>query len=401
MTREDPRLIVNFEALGRRTSRIERYTLESDYLTSTDGFEFGLYDEPAFMEGLDMHPVELLISGPSVDAAQQLLGRIDVTELGGEGSGMVCRGRDYMADLVECHVDPELKIAKNTTLADAIKLAAAPVGITKVNADGDVGLRNIRTGKAIKNPAPKSFREIKLDELKPQPGLGIYEWGNRVAARNGVTLQPWNKRNELCLSAPDYEQAPSYEIRRSTDAKRGLANNVLDATAVRDFSSFPTHVLFTGKNYDPTSKAKGLRHALSIVKFMRDFGNEELLSIIPQHSLGDRRKPKDAGAIDGGKLYRLFYQQDSEATNSDQLYRVAVRAFAELFKNTLVYRVTLKGHEDPRTGALWTVNTIVDVRDEICRVNEPLWIASRSFTYDGDSGARTELECWRKEAFQV
>lgn len=67
--------------------------------------------------------------------------------------------------------------------------------------------------------------------------------------------------------------------------------------------------------------------------------------------------------------------------------------------DTLAYRVTLRGHTDPETGAIWTVDTMVNVQDEICGVNEPLWIAKRTLRFSPTEGSTTQLECWRPGSF--
>ena len=119
-------LIVHFEAadLGLDTDRILDWAITSDYLTSTDGFSFTLLDpDITDTHRLEMQPVELLLEGN-----QQLLGRIDSTTAGDKGDAVTCQGRDYLADLVECHLDPSLAIKESMTLGAAVKQAACTVG---------------------------------------------------------------------------------------------------------------------------------------------------------------------------------------------------------------------------------------------------------------------------------
>jgi prophage tail gpP-like protein len=79
----------------------------------------------------------------------------------------------------------------------------------------------------------------------------------------------------------------------------------------------------------------------------------------------------------------------------------AFRAIWDRLKDTLLYKATVKGHRDPDSGALWTIDTIVNIQDEVTDVNEPMWIHKRTFRYTPGSGAETDIECWRIGALQL
>ena len=394
----EPQLTVRFENLGRETDRIVEYSIASRYTQSTDAFDFTLQDsDRANLIGLELEPVELLLSSGEVSGAQQILGRIDVTEIGDMGKSVICRGRDYLSDLVECHVDPTLKIEKDSTLADAFAMATAPCGITTIIPDDDVLLRNIRTGKTPGRAEKPDFAPVKLEEVTPQRGQGIYDFLNRIAARNGCTLQPWSDRETLCLSKPDYAQEPLYSIQRNEDGSG--ANNVLKARAVRDYSSVPTFILWNGKktgggNTAPLKIEKGVAETIAHMQAQEVYQN------LQDAAIPNRVKPQD-GAPLNGKLYRLHTFEDTGSKTQEQLERVATRAFSEHLKKALVYTVTMRGHADHFTGALYCTNTTIQVQDAIAGVNETLWIAARTFRYSRDAGAITELECWQLGAFQL
>lgn len=398
----DPELVVRLELLKRDIARFKSYRLASSYMTSTDGWEIATYDEDRDkLRGLELQPVEI-----SLDNQQQLLGRIDVTEVGGDGSAVTLRGRDYLADLVECNVDPALQIKDAMTVADALTLACGPVGIDAILADSDIPIRNIRTGKGLRGAAgaDSSFKEAKLDDYKPTPGEGLFEFCNKIVARHGATLQPADARNKLLISTPDYKQAPLYALRRSAKLPAGAANNIITAVAVRDYSRLPTIALLTGKGGPAGTEKSGLSMQIDMKKLTEEF-NTELrgISDVIFELSGKlaRRKPGEPAGLATGLLYRLLYHRDEDSRNQAQLEKAAKRAVAERLKDTLSYRVTLQGHSDPDTGAFWAVNTLVDVQDDITGIREPLWIESRTFTGNLSDGARTELECWRPESFQI
>jgi hypothetical protein len=391
-------LSVHFEAadLGLDTDRIIDWSIDSDYLTSTDGFSFTLLDpDITDTHRLEMQPVELLLDGN-----QQLLGRIDVTECGANGDAVVCRGRDYLADLVECSLDPSLAIKEAMTLGDAVKQAACIVGINTILGAEDLKLRNVRTGRSTRGgKAPKDFRAIPLTDLKPDSSMGLFDWLNRLVSRHSATMQPATKRNELLLEEPNYDQEPIGKIRRSRDVARSASNNVIDGVAACDFSSFPTHTVFRSKSGGGSSGLAATESKLDIGDIVAAIGGD-LEKVVKFSAVVGRRIPKPASSLPLviGQIYRLLYQLDTDSKTQEQLERVARRALGERLKETLVYSCTLIGHKDLSTGAYWATNTVVDVQDDLARVHEPLWVASRQFSY---APPRTKLKCWRKGAFIV
>jgi prophage tail gpP-like protein len=395
MAIESPALTVRFEYADLETQNVKQYRLESSYTTSTDGFSFTLYqhDAPGWFWNLELQPVELLIHGHS-----QVLGRIDSTEVGGDGSAMQFQGRDFVSDLVECHADPTLKLKKEQTLVEAIRYAAGPVGITAVVAEDEVGLRNIRTGIAIGGGAPPhAFKEAKLKDYKSNPGEGLYAFCNRLAARHGVTIQPGVQRDQLVLSTPNYIQAPCCKLTRHIKPATAATNTVMQGTARRDFSSWPTYVLVTGKQSPGGDQSKPTHAKKDTLEYA------SLLDIPEFDALlwGGRIKPADGPKGDTLSLYRLHYQRDTDSKTQAQVEKVADRIHADRLKDSLRYECTVRGHQDRETGATYAVDTIAEVNDEVCGVNERMWIESRTFEYSKGQGATTRLVLWRLGAFSI
>lgn len=377
---------------GRVFEAFTAYSLASDYLTPTDGWEVTLVDEDASkLRELELQEAELFIDG-----ASQVIGRVDVTERGGaEGTAVVLRGRDYLADLVECHVDPTLKVKAGETVGAVILNAARPVGIDGIVDDSTVSMRQIRAGRSIAAKKKGSKKDAVLEEYKPAPREGLFAFIARIVARYGQTIQPAASRADLHIGAPNYEQTPVATLARSLVAPAS-ANVILRASATRDYSSFPTYVLVAGQSAAVGKRKVVLNKAASSRSVVSRIGGE-VKTILDRVADYERRRP---GELPQG-LYRLFSARDTDSRTQEQIDAVATRAFAEQFKQTLIYRVELRGHADPESGALWAVDTMITVRDEICDVNEALWVASRTFKYASGSGATTELECWRPGAFQI
>jgi prophage tail gpP-like protein len=389
-------LVVRFERLGRDAKTITAYSLQSDYLTATDGFEFTYYTEPrSDLLGLELEPVELLIGGNS-----QVLGRIDQTEIGNSGSAIVCRGRDYLGDATECNIDPAFGVKKGELLGAVVEDAMAPVGIDTTFLDSDVAMRDVRTGKPAGGRADKDFKTLKQEELKAQSGESIMQFANRLVSRHGATLQPGPTRNSIVITEPNYSQSPVATITRTDDQRTSVANNVIRGTATRDYSSVPTYALWHGKGGKAGTQKESNTITIPIQDLVAGISTE-LIDAFEGTAVRGRRKPAESTKLEIGQLYRLLYDRDDESRNRDQLIRAATRGMGVRLKETLTYSVTLQGHSDPVTGAYWAVDTVVQVNDDICGLNEPLWVASRTFKYSATEGATTDLELWRPGTFVI
>jgi prophage tail gpP-like protein len=391
-------LLVKFLALGRETSSISEWSMQSAYMTSTDGFQFTVYDENADnLKKLELQPVELIVNGQV-----QATGRIDRTRRGNNGRSVTCYGRDFVADIVESNVDPLVKIKSGDDLLTAIVTAGGPSGINTVF-DDDGAMRNLRTGRKarVKRNKP-SKKKRKLSDFKPQPGDGIYEFLNKIMAREGVTIQPGPNRNTLVLASPNYDQDPLYRIARTRDQEDGVHNNLIDGEADRDFSRFPTYVIVQGAHARAGQKGDHAVQVFDLWAISARF-NSELGAILQDVTVSGRWLPTKPAANEvlRGALYRLLVFRDDDARNGDQIEKAAKRAIAERLKDTLQYTATLKGHVAPDSGAVYSVDTMIQVDDELADVHEPLWIAERTLRYSSSEGALTDIVAWRPESFEI
>lgn len=395
MAQPDTGLLVRFDVLGREETQFKSWEIDSAYLVSTDGFRFVLYRrDREKLRDLELQPVELLVNG-----ASQVLGRIDMTSIGDDGSVIECEGRDYIADLVECNVDPSLKVAADTDVDDAIKQACAPCGIQEVTDFTNILTSEVRAGVKIKRKTRRR-RKRPLEDYKPKPGEGIYEYCLRLIARHGATIQPHpESRSELVIDSPDYTQTPLYTLRRTDDPETSTGNNIITATARRDYSKIPTFVLFTGTAAKSAKTGGSLVQSFNMLDVLPMFASDELMRIMESAIYPTRARPDQPITRDNpGILYRMLYHRDTESRTDDELFYVARRALAERLKDSLSYTCTVKGHTS-REGAVYSVNTIASVDDAVCGVHEPLWIMRRTLKYDEMSGATTELELVRPGSF--
>ncbi len=396
----DTGLVIQFPALGRQTIEAVEWEIDSAYLTSTDGFSFKLQEKDrALLRGLQWQPVDLYVNG-----TLQLQGRIDITRRGETALTGVYKGRDYIAELVECCVDPSVKGAAGETVGLVLARAMAPCGITGILDDSESPITEIRLGKPKQKPRKrKSRKSAKIEDYKPKDGEGVYEFCNRIAARHGVTIQPGPDRTAITLDAPDYEQVPTFSLRRTDDPAAASSNNIVSAEALEDWSKFPTYTMFTGNAPKKGQSGAPILHESSMV----DAVSIEIQgrSLLPQmQNVVDlawvgRRLPKDP-SLPPNQIYRLLHHRDQEARTQEQIDNAATRAQSERLKDSLTYTCTVKGHTDPESGAIWTVGAMVNVSDAVAEIQEKLWIAGRRLYYTSQ-GAMTDLELWRPNSFVI
>ncbi len=388
MAEADTGLTVRFESLGRETVNVVEWEIDSQYLVSTDGFSFKLFEQDReLIRKLELLPVELLVNGKS-----QVLGRIEATERGETAHTIKCDGRDYIAEIVECEVSPYKVVTANSDLAVALLDIMRPVGITQVMDFEDIVMSEVRSGKKLKAGKRKSRKKNPTSDLKPEQDEGIYQFANRLIARHSTTIQPGPSRTTIILDAPDYGQAPTFQLTRTDDTTNSAGNNVLTGKARRDYSSFPTEALFTGSGVQNQSKP-GAPIVLQLFLLGLAWGiNTELAEILERGAA-----PADSKGTPS-VLYRLMTHRDSDSRTEAEFRAAASRAISERLKDTLTYTCTVKGHVDPISGAIWSVGMMANVNDSIADVNEALWIAGRKLRY-GAEGAFTDLTLWRPGSF--
>jgi prophage tail gpP-like protein len=410
----EQRLTVEIESTGERWDKIQSYRLTSNYLTPTDEFEFTAYnhDDPATLRRIfrPLMRVKLYIDGEL-----QVIGRIDKTSgTGGSKSALIVRGRDYMAELVDGGADPSVLFTAGQDLGDALMSLWKVFGIRTLVGDYNL-TRNILTGRQPFTGTPtRTFKEAKLEEFKVRAGDGAWQAGDRLVARHGFMIRPGGARGTVCIVEPLFGQEPLYDLVRG--------GNVMDATADRDYADAPTVTIATGR-----VKAKK-KSNIDASLFGRTAGvgndaqpndNQLLPALVQFPSLGDLA-PNEIGKFDEVKrialepvsllrsarvdwkaskmpfepdddvLYRPMYYEDPHSRTDEQLERGVRRELSRRLKSCLTYNCTVRGHRELTSGAVYSIDTMANVKDEIEDVNQRMWVMERTLFNDGQ-GPKTSM----------
>lgn len=400
---DNDRLTVEIEGVGFQPNRILSYRINTRYTTPTDEWDFTVYseDDPRSLRRRfrPLQPVKLYIAGN-----QQVIGRIDDIEGDGEsGAALKVSGRDYLADVVDGTVDPQFQVKKSQDIGTFLLELLKPYGITTVFGNFNL-TRNIASGRKpfTKNPA-KHYKSAKLDDQKASENQGVYEFANTVIARQGFIILPAGTRDAVCVDSPNYEQAPLYTLSRP--------GNILTGKARRSYKDVPTVTIAHGrtggsdpgkqspssrKEY-PTYNKSGPSKIGGVLEVQKTITSDDGIIVVRENYFDPKARQTTVFGFDFPVYKPLFYR-DRDSRNDEQLDNSVKRVIAEKLRDTLVYTCTVRGHVEPKSGATWAVDTIANVHDEIEDVDEPLWIAERTFLNDG-SGPLTELGLVRPDSY--
>ena len=373
-------------ANGEVLRQVKSFSMRANFKDGPEEFEATLYySNPERLRFLEMMPCTI-----TIDGQPQLSGRIEQSRRGGDGTAVWIAGRDYLGDLQACHVDPSLVINKGDTLATAVLRAAGPAGIHTVFSSGNWATRSALTGAAAGAAPFIGFEEAKTDDFKPKPEESIWMFVRRLVARFGGAIMPDVDRGYIHLVKPNFDQEPLYSVYRHRADPR---NNVITSEAHRNYREVPTFALIAGKQWDKKGKESSVVWSDGPVFIGRS-------GTIHGRVKPDETRPS-AGLPDGAAAYRLFFRRSNDARTQEEVDLVFNRAIAEKMHNLLHYTFQTQGFASLSTGAIWTVDTMVSVDDEIADVQGDVWIASREFTYTESGGPTTRVECWIPETFNL
>lgn len=409
----EQKLKVEIESTGEIwEDKILTYRLSSNYLTPADSFQFTVYndDDPASLRRT-FRP--LMRVNLYIDGDLQLIGRIDATEgVGDSSSVLMVEGRDYMAELVDASADPSVVFTEKQDLGDALLSLWRPLGVRTLVGNWNL-TRNILTGRKPHTTQPKSdFINAKLSEFTIRAGDGAFQAGDKMVARHGFTIQQGGVRGTVCIVEPQYGQGPSYDLVRG--------DNVLTASARRDYADAPTVTIATGV-VKKTKKTKdaGLFAKTAGIKDGQP-NDEQLVPSLTQFPSFGELAPNELGKLDEVKrialepvsllrsarvdwksktfpfepeddvLYRPMYYEDTHSRTDDEVERGVRRELSRRLKSCLTYKCKVRGHRDLKSGAIYTCDTMANVKDTVEDVNQTMWMLERTLYNDG-KGPMTDM----------
>jgi len=315
------------------------WSVESDLLTASDGFELELYTKDAvrlpkvLAEGA---PCTLTLGKDRV-----LTGQVDEFEhdISRQGIAMRITGRDRAAALVDCSA-PFVSM-REASLAEIIDQVVKPLGIDQVE---------IRAANA------KTRRRIQIE-----PGQSAWEALLLVAEANG--LWPWVEPDgRLIVGGPDYNAAPVGTLVLRED---GVGNNVQRMSVRRSIANRYSQITVLGQHgqYDND----GL-----------DSKRAHLRSVIQDETLARRG------------IFRPKVIIDSASENQDMATTRARKLLADSRLEGFEIRAVVMGYRAD-SGVVWSPGQRVVVRSEPHGLDATYFLMSRTLRLTRGEGAITEL----------
>jgi prophage tail gpP-like protein len=299
-----------------------------------------------------------------VNGHPQMAGLIDSVEVEASRGGVAVSvtGRDMLSPCVDSNIDPRLAVRKEMGLIELAQLVLVeqfdlPITIFGEEADADTS-RSMAVGRRLVGKAKKGKKSPKdpLKDLRPHANEGGFAYLMRFAHRVGHHVWSIPDGSGVILGKPSYEQEAACELMR----KRGIHNsgtNIEKGRVASNNTAVPSDVYVWGKGTKPGPKSNPIGYA---------------------HN-------------DSAPYFKPFYVTDEESSSKEHCDTVARYVMGKALRNSLTYNCTVRGLSDPMTGAIYNVDTVIDVTDEHCGINGPMWVESRIFR-KSRAGTFTDLK---------
>lgn len=424
--------VIQIEGLKKEIRNWDRYSIKSDFLTPTAGFDFTLStDQPLLFNDILKEGAKVTIA---VNDRIQMTGYIDRKTISANRNGGIIytiTGRDILGTVVSASIDPKIKITTNQTVADFVYSVLSEFGIQeiqigdnvnynivtgflkgqkgqsktikvqeatsrKVTADGKSAEIQYQTSSVIQVlNARADLKELKLDQRKVRWGDGAYQTMDRLLARLGLRMWAMADGSGVVVGEPDFTSDSPFKIIRKFN---GNNNNVIDGAININAETQPSCIVargFGGGDQEP--KAKSLVIAVNELVAVTPDGNpvKSATNTIARYQgakvLPIRKEllPKENNIVAVFTQKPVFIKDD-ESKSIEQLSAFARRVLSRYQKEFITLTYTLKGHSYEGVYP-WNFNTMVDVDDDYLDIHEKMWIIGRDFIKSKADGTLTQV----------
>lgn len=488
-------VVIELPQIGARIDRWKSYTVDSNFLTPSDGWSFTLGDDLVSDDLLKRLDVGLRVN-MTVNGARQLAGYIDDITVRGTregGTEVELHGRDLLAPVVDGCLDPAIHFTPGMTLGDVLERIFTGYGFTTVVDDNEENIgvltgttrgqhyTKARVGKR-KTTGGKPFKKEAEHLLKPYTNEGAFAFAARVAQRHALWIWLGALDGTIIVSQPNFTQAPMYQLRRLR-GDGSQYNNVLSGEYTRSAAEQPSCIVATGRQGGGTQDYSAMRVVAingliqaNVEAIKKRYGpqvvarknqvvsrdvtyDDPVMVELPGGDMVPAAGPPGlanvayptpraapgagfgpsllpAGAVQpaygpelqyseflAGPVFetlrtrypgasfivvnaehptkykvdyaRALYLQDDTANTLDRLKYFALRELALRQRKAFTAHYTVEGHtgtDADGNEAIWQVDTMVDVQDEITGLFEPLYVLGRTFRKSRSGGTVTDLQ---------
>jgi len=400
---------------GVTLSRWTSYDFSSEYLTPAPGFHLVVADNdlpPDEQRALKLGArVRLTINGAALCD-----GHIDTVEVSASrSSGTVWKigGRSRLGLAVDAIADPTLHFKEGESLAEVLKKLYAPFGwiadehfsIDNAASRGATeGLRGTPMTKGGKKKGPKPLKSFVMHQLKPHNHEGVHDFAKRITERHNLTIRCSEDGERIIVDTPDFEQPPSYQIRRTANE----GTNVLDGSVKFEFTSQPACIIADG--YSGGGEfGRGRIKSFCVNPY---FGTDEDGYVLDEVLKTLAKHPKAVQVVITTQPFtrrsinippRVVFLHDEESKTQEQLNNYVRKQMSLFMRKSMTASYTVEGHGQMGESGFvpWMVDTTVDVQDEVAGVNERMWVESVDYSKSRSGGTTTRVELIRLNSLQL
>ena len=271
----------------------------------------------------------------------------------------------------EGSVDPKLSFKAQTDapVSDILLKAFGPYGFGSFTGDEAASVSAL-TGRRIGNGRPAvKIDALKADQACAQEGETVADFTKRIVTRLGTALR-MSATGTLMLSAPDYDQDPSFTIVQSSDPRVG-GDRFIDDIEIEDTNENQFSECRVRGN--PNDKAGTTQTSAPDVTVTSNF-------LFP-----NRPAYKSTAAS-----YKPLIIKDKNARDRDRALSVAKLAMGKRAQNAFVISGEVDGFVST-TGRVWTAGTLGNVRIDAIGFREPMLMLERHFSQNPSSGQRCRV----------
>ncbi len=367
------------------------YRVDSNFMTPTDGWSMTVA-----VEGLAKNVRDGLVPGAelqlTVNGKTQLSGYINqITRDASRDRGVTLnlQGCDKLGPVVDSCADPTVQFKASQTLLDVLERVLGPYGFYSFKIDNDENTSVLSgTSQGTKTSKKgKPLKSVVLHQLRPHANEGAFAFAARIAQRHGLWIWLAANGKDVIVGTPTYAKRALYSLRRTSTGP----NNILDGSVTQNLGEQPSIIVADG--FSGGSEFGHGRIRALVENPALDVNNSAIVAKWKAQGATNVVIPY-AGPKMKSKTARPLYLHDDDSKTQEQLDNFVRREMSLRLRHSLSARYTVYGHTSEK-GAIWSVDTMVNVNDQVGHLNEPLWILGRTFAKSRSGGSTTELELIR------
>jgi prophage tail gpP-like protein len=410
---ENGTVLLQIPSAGINITTFKTYEFNSNFLAPTDGWHFTIGDDE-----LTDSIIKTLLPGTlisfSINGLVQGTGYVDGVDVASSGKGgteITVHGRDRLAQVVDACADPRIRLTSGMSINDALRTFLSSFGWSNPDTQYLVNNepnRNVMTGQTRGTPTSKKGKPLKsytIHQTKPYPAEGTFAFLSRLSQRFGLWIWLTADGQFVVISKPDFTSPSIYTLRH----KRGpesVYNNIESSHASVDYSNQPSVIIATGFGTGGENAIGGL--SVGIVNPAIDTNNSAIINAYPSTRFVPWPDTPWISPPVAFPYARPLFLHDDESKTIDELTAFVRREMSLRVRKTLTYTCEVEGHAISQTTGkpnegdayVWTVDTMVNVEDDISNIHEPLYLMARTFIKSRDGGTRTRLELIRPHSIE-